>query len=986
MWSPDRFIASCRSWNDFWDRTRKLSNIEKGIAFERLTQLYLQTAPEYRTKLQYVWLLRDVPADTRRRLNLPAPDEGIDLIARTRSGEYWAIQSKFRSQRDKPLNRRELGTFTSLVFNTCNNIALAVVAHTATKPVSKRHLMRNTVEIGLDRWQSLNDEAWTLIVASLKGRSTRPKARSPRPHQRAAIFAAKAHFIGDKAARGRLIMPCGTGKSLTAYWIAEALNAKTIIVAVPSLALVRQSLTDWTREFLAHGVKPDWLCVCSDETVSDLEGDTFVGEVYDLGLPTHTDPDKIATLLRAHANGPKIVFTTYQSSVKLAAAARKASTQFDLAILDEAHKTVGVHSKPFATLLSDKKIKIRRRIFMTATERVFRGDRDDVLSMESEKNYGSRFFQLSFKEAIKQRIITDYKILTMTVSDHYIRRLIDKNRILNLNSRDLDEAEARSLAAGIALKRIYKRYKVKHAISFHRSIRAADRFREQQDALNRLREIGPRTTNLHISSRKTAGDRNDLLQEFVSHKRALITNARCLTEGIDIRAIDCVMFADPKQSRIDIVQAAGRALRQYRGKECGYIVVPLIVPEKMDFERFAETTAFRQVAQTITALSTQDERIADEFRAIENGRVSSGKIVEIEGDVPVGMKMKLSKFAEAISTRVWERVGTANWRPFTLAREFVRSLGLKSRAELDVYCKSGRRPFDIPTNPNTIYAHQGWISMGDWLGTGTIATHLREYLTFDEGRALVRTLGLQSQREWDARARLGRLPPGLPRAPHMVYAGAGWSSWGDWLGSGRVATYKVQYRRFEQARAFARSLGLKTRDEWLRFAQSEKLPRDIPIKPERTYASKGWSGMGDWLGTGTIAAHLRKYRSFDGARAFARSLGLSSVSKWRAYCKASPLPRYIPTNPNRQYLHEGWTSWADWLGTATTATNQRQYRSYDNAKSFVHGLRLKSANEWRAYTKSGNLPKDIPAGPNRTYAKQGWSTWGDWLGRHVGTN
>ena len=124
--------------------------------FERLTQLYLQTTPEYRTELQHVWLLREVPADIRRRLNLPGPDEGIDLIARTRRGEYWAIQSKFRSQRDKPLNRRELGTFTSLAFNTCNNIALAVVAHTSTKPVSKHHLMRKTVEIGLDRWQSLD--------------------------------------------------------------------------------------------------------------------------------------------------------------------------------------------------------------------------------------------------------------------------------------------------------------------------------------------------------------------------------------------------------------------------------------------------------------------------------------------------------------------------------------------------------------------------------------------------------------------------------------------------------------------------------------------------------------------------------------------------------------------------------------------------------------------------------------------------------------
>jgi predicted helicase len=132
MLSPDRFIASCSSWNGFWERATKLSPTEKGAAFERLVQVYLQTAPEYRTELQHVWLLRQVPSDIRQRLNLPGPDEGIDLIARTRRGEYWAIQSKFRSQRDKPLNRRELGTFSSLAFNTCNNIALAVAgAHRA---------------------------------------------------------------------------------------------------------------------------------------------------------------------------------------------------------------------------------------------------------------------------------------------------------------------------------------------------------------------------------------------------------------------------------------------------------------------------------------------------------------------------------------------------------------------------------------------------------------------------------------------------------------------------------------------------------------------------------------------------------------------------------------------------------------------------------------------------------------------------------------
>src|SRR6516164_1129052 len=391
MFRPDRFISSCASWDEFWQRTKQLSSTsEKGAAFERLTQLYLQTAPEYVTALQHVWALREVPPDVRKRLALPQLDEGIDFIARSRHGEYWAIQSKFRSHYDEPLTRKELGTFTSLAFNTCSDIALAVVAHTSSKPVSKHHLMRNTTEIGLDRWQSLDQQAWGSIVGKLKGRSALPKARTPRPHQRAAVAAAESHFILHGAARGRLIMPCGTGKSLTAYWIAEALKAKNILVGVPSLALVRQSLTDWTREFLAHGIKPDWLCVCSDETVGNLERDEFVGEVYDLGLPTHTDTNEIAAVLRARSNGPKIVFTTYQSSGKLAAAARRACLEFDLAILDEAHKTVGVHSKRFATLLRDKKINIRHRVFMTATERVFRGERKDVLSMDSEKDYGKQ--------------------------------------------------------------------------------------------------------------------------------------------------------------------------------------------------------------------------------------------------------------------------------------------------------------------------------------------------------------------------------------------------------------------------------------------------------------------------------------------------------------------------------------------------------------------------------------------------------------------
>jgi superfamily II DNA or RNA helicase len=970
MRPPDSFIASCKSWNGFWERAKALaSKTEKGRAFERLTQLYLQTAPEYRTELQNVWVLRDVPSNIRLRLNLPSPDEGIDLVAVTRHGGYWAIQCKFRSQKDKPLNRRELGTFTSLAFNTCNNIALAVVAHTSSRPVGKRHLMRHTVEIGLHRFQSIDQDTWSQILGRIKGRSTKPKPRDPKPHQKAAIAAAEKHFVRDSEARGRLIMPCGTGKSLTAFWIAEALKANSILVAVPSLALIRQSVADWTREFLAHNKVPDWLCVCSDTSVGNLERDDFVGEVYDLGLPTHTDQQRIAAFLRTRSKGPKIVFTTYQSSGTLAVAARKARVKFDLAILDEAHKTVGSHSKQFATLLSEKKLKARQRIFMTATERVLRGKHDDVLSMDNEKDYGKRFFQLSFKEAIRQKIISDYKILTVVVDDSRVRGLIEENRILNLNSRNLDEAGAQSLASGIALKASFKKHQIRHAISFHRSIRAADRYREQQDALNRVRYMGPKTINFHISSKKTAGQRSDLLREFVGQTRALMTNARCLTEGVDIPAIDCVAFVDPKQSRVDIVQAAGRALRRFPGKEYGYILLPLIVPAKMDFDEFAETTAFRQIARTITALSMEDERIADEFRLIERGRKPTGKIVEIEGDVPVGMKVKLDEFAAAISTRLWDSVGRANWRAFEDARNYARSLHLKTSFEWKAYARSGARPPDMPANTFYVYKNEGWRSWKDWLGHGR-SPPIKKTRSFSDAKAFARGLGLKSFAEWRRFARSSRRPEDIPTQPWKRYWKKGWNGIDDWLGTSRKAPIKNK-RSFLNAREFARKLKLKSLKEWQKFASSGRLPPDIPADPAHAYTGQGWVNVADWLGT------QREVRPYAEARAFVRNLKLKSAAEWRKWSKSNKRPVDIPSAPWRTYANDGWVNWIDWLGT------EKAKRPFGEARDFVRALGLKSIRQWERYAASKKLPADIPARPQdaHAYAREGWSGYDDWLGK-----
>jgi hypothetical protein len=454
---------------------------------------------------------------------------------------------------------------------------------------------------------------------------------------------------------------------------------------------------------------------------------------------------------------------------------------------------------------------------------------------------------MSYKEAISQRIISDYKVLTIAVSDERVSRAIKENRILNLDPRDLDEAEARTVATGVALKRVLEEQGVTHAISFHSSIRAAERFRDQQDVLNRLR---PRTTNLHISSKKTAGQRADLLREFENEPRALMTNARCLTEGVDVPAIDCVVFADPKQSRIDIVQAAGRALRRYPGKDYGYILLPIVVPRGMDFEEFAETTAFRQVVRIIAALSIQDERIVDEFRAIERGRISSGKIVEIGGDVPVGMHMSLGQFAEAISTRIWETVGRVNWRKFEEARAFAHRLKLDSAIQWYEYCQSGKKPVDIPTSPQNVYAAAGWSNWGDWLGTGTVATDKRPYRPFERAREFGRSLRLKKKDDWVDYCTSREMPKDIPSNPQRVYAKDGWSSWADWLGAGRHRG--KGWRSFTEARLLARSLRFKSVDEWRVYSGSGKKPHDIPTNPHDVYAGEGWSGYSDFLGKQSV--------------------------------------------------------------------------------------------------------------------------------------
>ncbi len=346
-------------------------------------------------------------------------------------------------------------------------------------------------------------------------------------------------------------MPCGTGKSLAAFWIARELEAKTILIAVPSLALVRQTLSVWARECLAHGIDVHWIAVCSDPSVGDPQHDDATVLTQDLGVDIQTDPVQIASWLAQRDNTAKIVFTTYQSGRTVAEAARQANFKFDLAIMDEAHRTVGKKDSLFSHLLFDDHIPVSRRLFMTATERRYSGRSDKILGMESVDLYGTTFELLSFNAALEADppILSDYRIVTLYVTTEEIDKLIEKNLFVKPDRGKWNrEIEAQMLSALIVLRKAIQKYDITHAISFHSAIARARAFSENQDRFtNAFSEYGQLAV-FHVSGKTKTAIRDEIMTEFERSDRALVSNARCLSEGVDVPDIDGVLFADPKRS------------------------------------------------------------------------------------------------------------------------------------------------------------------------------------------------------------------------------------------------------------------------------------------------------------------------------------------------------------------------------------------------------------------------------------------------------
>ena len=849
-------------------------------------------------------------------------------------------------------------------------------------------------------WNGLDEVFFTQLNTLLEKNTIELNAFTPKPHQEKAIKNARTHYIDEHNENGKLIMACGSGKSLTAYWIARELESKTILIAVPSLALIKQTLEVWTRESVANNIDINWIAVCSDDTVSKIDDDIFAVSTKDLGINVSTDTNYISNWLQNPKHSKTIVFTTYQSGKIIAEASKNANITYDLGIMDEAHKTVGLNDSLFSYLLFNDNISIKKRLFMTATERRYKGESDEIASMDNIELYGEDFEVLTFKEALESKppILCDYKIIAMMVTKKEVASLIESNKFVRPDNENYtQEIESEMLASTIALHKAIKKYGIKHTISFHSSIERAKFFQAQEKVFRKSFSEYTDLDTFHVSGTTPIATRNRTLETFSKSKNSLITNARCLTEGVDVPNIDCVLFADPRQSTIDIVQAVGRALRLAKDKEFGYVLVPILIDDENIDINDIENKSFQAIISILRALASSDERIIDYFNTTNSAEVSSGMNL-VDFDIPIGLDIDINEFNNAIKLSIISKIKKLKWKPFEESREFVRNLNLSSGTEWKLYCKNEledkeSKPIDIPSSPNIIYKLSGWNGMKDWLGTSSDL----KYLPFEEAREFSRNLGFKTSKDWQLYCigkmkKVGIKPGNIPRSPEQVYRRDGWKNYNDWLNVGS------KFRSFVDAKEFVATLNFVHKSEWINYYKNNipslaPKPDDIPWNPEARY-KKEWLGWDDWFSLYN-AKILGQYRNFEEARQFVRGLGLNGTIEWKQYCKGElenyeTKPNDIPGSPEIVYKDKGWIDSGDWLGTGrkrkgNNTETDTTWLSYEEARDFVHKLKLKNLDEWNKYIHGEleNLPikpDNIPSSAYFVYKDSGWIGMNDWLG------
>ncbi len=627
----------------------------RGAALEVFAEACLATQRIYQAR--EVWPGNSMPSALRQQLRLPLVDMGVDGVFVTTAEEPVCYQAKFRIGRPA-LSWSELSTFYGLtdigtgrlVFTNCDEVAR--VAEERSGAIFVRGS-------DLDR---LTREDFQIVEAWLAEQQVKAKKKEPKPHQLAAIKDIVAGL--SRGTRATALMACGSGKTLVALWVAEHLRARTVLVLLPSLALVRQTLHEWLHE--ASWPDIQFLCVCSDPTVRP-EDDSLVVRPSDLDFAVTTQSGDVRRFLERPTQSVRLIFSTYQSSQVVAAAAA-GLPPFDLGVFDEAHKTAGREGAKFALALRDEHVPVARRLFLTATPRHYdvatknkSGDSRMVFSMDAPDVYGPVVHRLPFSAATRAGIITDYQVIISVVSSEMVTDEALRRGVVLVAG---DEVKARQVANQIALKSAIDKFGVSKVFTFHSKVDAAKSFISSGSEGFGTHIEG--FFSKHIEGAMSTAYRERLLREFEAAPRAILSNARCLTEGVDVPAVDMVAFLSPKRSLVDIVQATGRAMRlsPTTGKERGYVLVPLYVEKARGetIERAVLRSNFDEVWKVLQGLKEQDDLLAQiiaEMR-IERGRTGGFDDSRFRERIEVlGPELSLELLRQTISAACLDAIGEA---------------------------------------------------------------------------------------------------------------------------------------------------------------------------------------------------------------------------------------------------------------------------------------------------------------------------------------
>lgn len=637
---------------------RIVNQRDKGTSFERLMKSYLELDPLYQDQFKTVYLWSEWPHKTTGQ------DYGIDLVAEGLDGEFTAIQCKFYAATYQ-VQKKDIDSFfnesgkTFTVDGKKRSFARRIIISTSdnwSEPAEKS-LHGQTIPVSRIHVRELEQSPidWSKFSLDKPEKLSLKEKKKLRPHQQEAIDKVIAGFKEDD--RGKLIMACGTGKTFTALKLAEKVTKKKeglVLFLVPSISLLSQTLREWTAESETpfHA-----FAVCSDSKVGKHSEDI---SKHDLSIPASTDTTSLIRGLERVKKDKKmtVIFSTYQSIDVVSQAQKKGLPEFDLIICDEAHRTTGVtlvdkEESHFVKVHEQKFIKGKKRIYMTATPRIF-GDAAktkadeagaELCSMDDVSLYGPEFHRLGFGKAVSEHLLTDYKVLVLAIDESIIdpkfqKRFADENQEIQL------EDIAKIIGCWNGLSKLFvgeeaeveDRLPMKRAVAFARAIKDSKQIASVfQNVVQEYIKKNPQLDNVlncelaHVDGTFNVLDRNAKLdwlkEEAPENTCRILTNARCLSEGVDVPALDAVLFLNPRDSMVDVVQSVGRIMRKAEGKKYGYVILPIGIPAGVPpDEALKDNKKYKVVWQVLQALRAHDDRFDAEINKIDLNKNKSSMI------------------------------------------------------------------------------------------------------------------------------------------------------------------------------------------------------------------------------------------------------------------------------------------------------------------------------------------------------------------------